>query len=227
MTLPLVKSFHFLRFGVLCLTTVLVLALVMAFSVLAQEPPPPAVSAAAPVSALPTPPARGLLLAPLLDGPKVYSEITGAKKTVLVPAYQDTIGTRIYSAKAWGELGVKWEDYVREAMVHADALIEAIQPEIVRNPSGVAEYAILQSEDPYLTSVLFSKKFLAKFSDTFGKELQVVPLARGRIYVFPALGRPISEYGLADEFANQLVPLTLEVFLITRDGAKVIGEIER
>lgn len=186
----------------------------------AQAPPSDA-------AALPAPPKRGLMLAPLLDGPKVYSEITGAKKTVLVPAFVDTIGARIYGSQEWSSLGMTWEEYVREAMTHADALIEAIRPEIVRSPSGVAEYAILQSDDPYLTSTVFSKKFLPKFSEIFGRELQVVPLARGRVYVFPAQGRPISEYGLAEEYANLLVPLTLEVFQVTRDGAKVIGEIAR
>lgn len=172
-------------------------------------------------------PARGLLLEVLVAGPKVYSEISGAKKTVLAPAYQDTIGTRVYTAKSWAALAVPWDDFVREAMVHADALIEKIQPEVVRNSAGVAEYAILQSDDPYLTSTLFSKKFLPKFTEIFGKELHVVPLTRGRIYVFPAQGRPLSEFGIAEEYANLLVPLTLEVFQITKDGPKVIGEIIR
>ena len=62
-----------------------------------------------------------------------------------------------------------------------------------------------------------------------GKSLYLVFIDRYVIYVFPAVGGTLEDYGpaLVDEFQSTPLPVSLEVFFLNDDGLRVIGELSR
>src|SRR5690606_27032057 len=94
---------------------------------------------------------------------------------------------------------------------------------------GVILYVVLADEDPFLSSVLLSPKLLESFRETLGERLHIVLVDRHRLYLFPATGGRLSDYGpaLVEEFRRTKLPVSLEVFLLDKNGYRVIGELER
>ena len=62
-----------------------------------------------------------------------------------------------------------------------------------------------------------------------GDSLHVMLIDRHIVYIFPANGMPITDYGsaLVDEYRKARLPISLEVFLVDDYGFRVIGELER
>jgi len=159
-----------------------------------------------------------------------YHEIPeNARRTQLVAAYRWDYGLRYYDEATWTAAGWDWPKFREKAMVVADALAERVKPELIRDPRGVIEYGLVVDPDPFLTSVLLSKKFREKFTDTLGDALHIVILDRNRIYLFPVTGGHLQDYGpsLVAEFREAPLPVSLEVFLLDEKGLRVIGELSR
>ena len=169
----------------------------------------------------------GVLFASPSDDPGVHAKVNGAKKTVLAAAYEWEYGVRLFSPAKWKEQSYEWNAYLRNASREADRLVEKIEPIIHRDSRGVIDYAELTSEDPFLSSVLLSRKLIPKFERDFGPRLYAIVLDRYRIFLFPADGGKLEAYGtaLADAYRETDRPVSLEVFLIDANGALVIGEI--
>ena len=91
------------------------------------------------------------------------------------------------------------------------------------------DYALVLSDDPFLSSILFSRKLLPYFEAKLGKRLRVAVPDRTTLYVFPADGGKLEGYGpaLVEKFEEARYPVTLEVFLVDETGVRVIGELER
>ena len=79
--------------------------------------------------------------------------------------------------------------------------MEIIEPMVVKDERGVVKYAYIKDKDPFLTSIIFSKKLIKKFRSSLGDSLHVMLIDRHIVYLFPANGMPITDYGpaLVDE----------------------------
>lgn len=173
----------------------------------------------------------GLLLVSKASLPKVYAPVTGAKETVLAPAYAGKYSIRLYSLEKWQTDGLAWEGFQAAAIKRADSLVDTLEPEFKRDPRGVLDYAVLRHESPWLSSVLLSRRFLPRFEREFGERLHVIVLDRHQLYVFPADGGKLDSYApaLADLYHDESVirhPVSLEIFLVDDSGIRVIGSIE-
>jgi len=170
---------------------------------------------------------RGLVFEGKAENPKVFSSIDGAKSTMLVPAYEWEYGVRLFTKESWNELGVEWNAYLAQAVALADSVVEKLEPEWVRDPRGVINYAILKSDDPFLSSVLISKKLQPLFKDKLGENIHVVIPDRKTLYLFPAEGGKLSGFGpaIVEKFKKSRNPVSVEVFLLNSEGYKVIGEL--
>ena len=169
----------------------------------------------------------GVLFASPSDDPGVHAKVNGAKKTVLAAAYEWEYGVRLFSPAKWKEQNYDWNAFLRNASREADRLVEKIEPVIHRDSRGVIDYAELTSDNPFLSSVLLSRKLIPKFERDFGPRLYAIVLDRYRVFLFPADGGKLEAYGtaLADAYRETDRPVSLEVFLIDANGALVIGEI--
>ncbi len=174
-------------------------------------------------------PRSGLLFESKIENPKVFSAVDGAKRTLLVPAYEWEYGVRIYTKETWKELGVEWNDYVNGALKVADTIVKNLKPEWVRDHRNVINYAILQSDDPFLSSVLLSKKLHPMFKEKLGENIHIVIPERGTLYLFPAEGGKLDGYGpsIVKRFKTSKNPVSVEVFLLTADSFRVVGELEQ
>jgi len=161
--------------------------------------------------------------------PDVFIRVEGAKKMVMVPVQEWDYGVKLFTAKKWRQKAYDNAKYRRNAEAVADAVMESVKPELVRDSNGVVLYAMIRGEDPFLSSILLSGKFLPQFKKTLGESVQVVILDRSLIYVFPVSGGRLDEFGaaLAEQYQATKQPVSLEIFLVDKSGFKVIGNIER
>lgn len=155
--------------------------------------------------------------------------LENSRKTQLVAYYEWDFGVRPFTEKVWTERGLTREKLIPLAQTLAAELIPALKPEMVRDSRGVILYAILADKDPFLTSALLSPDLIERFRETLGDRIHAVLVDRHRIYLFPATGGLLQEYGpaLVEEFRQTPLPVSLEVFLIDDSGYRVIGELER
>ncbi len=160
---------------------------------------------------------------------EIVSKLEGAKKTQLIPAYEWDYGIRLFSKAEWEKRGYEWENFVSIAKKTADTLADKLEPDLIRDSRGVIDYALVTSEDPFLSSVLMSPLFGKKFKDTLGDQLHVVIVDRHILYVFPASGGKLNDYGAAvvEKFKSAELPVSLEVFQVDEKGFRVVGELER
>ena len=171
----------------------------------------------------------GIIMEGSFESPDVSKELKGAKSTQMVASYEWDYGIRPFSNELWAERGLSWEILERQTEQIADKLLEEVTPKIVRDDRGVVEYIILRSEDPFLTSVILSDKLIPAFEEMLGDRIHAVLPDRHRVYLFPATGGTLKEYGpsLVNEFLDAELPVSLEVFLIEKAGVEAIGELER
>ncbi|NLT69296.1 MAG: hypothetical protein GXX91_01215 [Verrucomicrobiaceae bacterium] len=187
--------------------------------------------AALPLAAEPDAPARriGVIFEGGFEKAEVTTPIRGARHTQLVACYEWDFGVRSFTQEIWESRALDWDTLLPAARAVADRIVERVEPELVRDARGVILYAILADEDPFLSSVLLSPKLLESFRDTLGDRIHVVLVDRHRLYLFPATGGHLADYGpaLVEEFRRARMPVSLEVFLLDEQGYEVIGELER
>jgi len=171
----------------------------------------------------------GLIFEGSFEGPEVARLPEGAKLTLLVPFYEWDYGVRPFTREKWDSEGLTWDRIVQVGTQVADAVVESMEIELVRDDREVIELAVVRSEDPFLTSAILSPKFPARFRETLGERLQVVLIDRYALYVFPAVGGALADFGpaLVDKFDETAFPVSLEVFLVEESGVRVVGEISR
>ena len=171
----------------------------------------------------------GLLFEGHFEKIDIASRVEGAKKTHLAAAYEWKFGVRLFTDESWKKRGLDWETFSFKAAKLADHLAETVKPSYVRNARGVIDYAIVQSEDPFISSAITSPNFLKKFANTLGNKIHVVIVDRNVLYVFPASETTLAGFApaLVEIFKKTPMPVSLEVFQVDKNGFRVIGEIER
>jgi len=174
-------------------------------------------------------PARrmGIIIGGAFEGAEVTRTPAGSQKTLLIASYEWDYGVRYFTEKTWTDRGLDWSKFLPAAQKVADDILEEIEPEFARDSRGIIEYVILHSEDPFLSSVLISPKLTEKFGESLGDRIQAIVVDRQMIYLFPATGGKLQEFGrsLVDAFQQAKLPVSLEVFLINESGARVVGEL--
>jgi len=159
----------------------------------------------------------------------ITGPIEGAKNTKMAAQYEWSFGVRPFTKKTWNERGLEWETFLPVALEVADTVAAKLQPKLVRDHRGIVLYAIIADEDPFLTSAILSPKLLERFKESLGDRIHVLLLERNRIYLFPATGGTLEEFGpaLVEEYRQAQFPVSLEIFLLDQEGFRVVGELER
>ncbi len=171
----------------------------------------------------------GVLFDGVYDKADISRKIKGAKNTQLVAAREWNYGVKHFSKEEWAKRGMKWETFFVAAKIHANEIIDRLEPKLVRDSRNVIEYAVIRDKDPFLSSIIVTPGFLKIFADTLGDNLHVVIVDRNLLYVFPAAGGKLNEYGpaIVNAFRSAPMRVSLEVFLVNKQGFSVVGELER
>lgn len=176
-------------------------------------------------------PARriGIIFGGAFEALDITGPIEGAKTTKMAAQYEWSFGVRPFTKKTWEERGLQWETFFPIAREVADAVATKLEPRLVRDHRGIVLYAIIADEDPFLTSAILSPKLHERFKESLGDRIHVLLLERNRIYLFPATGGTLEEFGpsLVEQYRQAQFPVSLEIFLLDREGFRVVGELER
>lgn len=176
-------------------------------------------------------PARriGIIFGGAFESFDITGPIEGAKTTRMAAHYEWDFGVRPFTRKTWEERGLDWERFFPLALQVANTVATKFEPKFVRDHRGIVLYAILAEEDPFLTSAILSPKLHERFKESLGDRIHVLLLERNRIYLFPATGGTLAEFGpaLVEEYRRANFPVSLEIFLLDREGFRVVGELER
>lgn len=170
----------------------------------------------------------GVMLAPSFMGYSVSQEIEGAKSTVIVPARIGRSGLEVIGETLWTKEEADWESWMSESKKSADQLVEEMEIEWSKDENEVFLYASIQSENPLLSSVILSEKFLPIFKERFGASVLVVIPNRSTIFVFPRFASKLDDYGgaLANRYRESVSKVSLEIFEVDEKGCRVVGVIE-
>jgi hypothetical protein len=82
---------------------------------------------------------------------------------------------------------------------------------------------------PALENVTVTRSEEQRFRETLGDRIHAVLLERNRIYLFPATGGALAEFGpsLVEQYRRSRFPVSLEIFLLDGGGPRVVGELAR
>ena len=171
----------------------------------------------------------GVIFGGAFEALDITGPIEGAKATKMAAQYEWSFGVRPFTQKTWAERGLAWETFFPVARDVADDVATKLEPRLVRDHRGIVLYAIIADEDPFLTSAILSPKLHERFKESLGDRIHVLLLERNRIYLFPATGGTLEEFGpaLVEEYRQARFPVSLEIFLLDREGFRVVGELER
>jgi len=168
-----------------------------------------------------------LLIEPKFMKPAVSFPISGAERTVMVPAYLDEENQPVYFTKQKFEaLGVGLAAFLKQSL--ANATDKKVKAEFVRDEKQVVRYATLQSENPLTATMVLSPNFLKMFADVFGDKPLVALPNRYTVYIFPKLASDYRNYAdmVISDYKNSAYPVSLEVFEVSPAGLKAVGTYE-
>ncbi len=167
-----------------------------------------------------------IFLEPKFMKPEAAFPIPNANHTVFVPGISEGTEVKLLSRAEFDALGVSWEEFKKRAALNAEAALDAMRPEFVRNKKRVITYATLTSAEPFMTTVLLAPGLREKFAEVFGAKILVVLPNRYAAYIFPALASEYRDYApmVRDAYRATPYPVSLEVFEVSAEGIRAIGE---
>jgi hypothetical protein len=178
----------------------------------------------------PARPAKGtplLLIEPRSMRPDVSVMVPGARDTVFSAAYQGALGARHYSRDGFGKAYPDgWKVFFEGAKTAAAEHLKSLKPKMVRGRNKVIEYALLQSDHVLTPTVILAPEFASMFAETLGDQLLIAIPDRSTVIVFPKLagGLQKNREGLSDLFEDAVFPVSGEVFELTKDGIRAVGD---
>lgn len=145
---------------------------------------------------------------------KVRRKIEGSERTIL--ALVRIKDGEIYAAEGGHDrvLNIAMKKIDSEAAQTAEAVLDSIKPQFVRDKNGVIQYAILESAGPLTASCVLAPGFAEKFADTLGPDLLVALPNRNQLLVFSrqdqAFAR-MSEF-IISGYLGSNYPVSREIF---------------
>ena len=167
-----------------------------------------------------------LLIEPAFMHPEVSFPISGARRTVLVPAYMGDGDLHYFSKKEWDSQGLTLDAFSARAAQNATE--KKVTGELVRDHNKVVQYASISSEDPLTATMVLDPGFLKKFKDIFGATILVAIPDRFTVFVFPGLASEYKDYSplVIRTYHDSAYPVSLEVFEISASGIRAFGVFE-
>ncbi len=166
---------------------------------------------------------------PAYEGTGLSEPIEGAQKLHSVPMREWKYGLRPIDPELWESRSLKQENVWAETETLAEQLLLAAEMIEHRNEKKVLTHLELRSKDPLFSSILYAPSLRMEFADYLGDEFYLIPIETTRFYLVPALSRTLEREGadFVKEFQDADAPLALEVFLITKDARRAIGELQQ
>jgi hypothetical protein len=155
-----------------------------------------------------------------------WMKIPGAQKTGWIPLIYEEGGARVLSKEEFAALGVSMEDFLKRAGEGSASVLAGLEPEVIRDERGVAQFALLSSIDHTAGTVLNAPELEKRFGSLFGDEIYVAVPSLDVVLVFPALAGPHEKFSERVLFAykNSAYPASLELFSVKEGKVQAIGD---
>lgn len=174
-----------------------------------------------------------LLVEPSFLHASLQQKITGAERTVIVPAWlikknngEETVtllepGYQTLSEK-------KMVHFVAQARANLSAELAKLSPKFLRDEHGVIQVAILESPHPVTASTILAPDFAAHFTTIFGPELLIAIPSSNRVYIFSKLLPPMNSIApeIRDDYKLSLTPISTEFLELSQGQLQAIGSFD-
>ncbi len=167
-----------------------------------------------------------VLIEPKFMHPEVAFPIPDAERTVLVPGWLADGELHYFSKAQFDALKTSWAAF--QAKSRENRTDNKVKANLARGAKKVIEYAAITSDSPLTATAVLSPDFLKKFADVFGAKLLVAIPNRYTIFVFPSLATNYRDYApmILSAYHNSAYPVSLEIFELSADGLRSVGEFE-
>ncbi len=148
--------------------------------------------------------------------PPVQIPIPGTEKTLVTPVFIDGDRVTYVPTAEYEDNPSGIDDLARQ---NASEDLATLEPRFVRDNNDIIQFAVMDSDQPFVASTVLAPDFIEKFQTTLGPDLLVAIPNRYRIYVFPALASrfaDIADAVLAD-YDFTAYPISKEVFRVRPD----------
>lgn len=151
--------------------------------------------------------------------------IPGTRSTVLVPTRLKDGELLPLQRDEVIPLGVTREKILRDARANASKVLARLTPRYVRDANKVIQYAVLESDDPLLTSAVLAPEFSQRFAKTLGENPIFAIPNHSRIFVFPRLApAPLNIPDLLFvEYQSTPYPVSRDLFVQRKGKLIAIG----
>ncbi len=169
-----------------------------------------------------------LLIEPRFMRNKAAKPVKDSQKTDIVAARISTFGPEVLQPEDFKELGLEWDAFAAKAAATATSHFKSLKTKIriFRDSRGIAEYAVLETnDDPLVASSVFSPEFLQFFKKSFGDRFLVAIPDRTTIFVFPRGMDTFKEFGpdITNRYLSATYPCSLELLELDKTGLRAIG----
>jgi len=174
-----------------------------------------------------------LLVEPSFLHAPLSQKITGAERTVIVPAWlikknngEETVrflepGYNTLSEK-------KMEHFVKQARTNLSAELAQLSPKWIRDEHNVIQVALLESPQPITASTILAPDFAIHFTTVFGPDLLIAIPSANRLYVFSKLVSPLNKIAptIRDDYKLSLAPVSTEFFELSHGQLRAAGSLD-
>ncbi|MEM0895448.1 MAG: hypothetical protein AAGJ79_01090 [Verrucomicrobiota bacterium] len=182
-----------------------------------------------PGTLVPAPTPHALILEPKFMGSKQFVLLPQSKETGFVPARWDGERLEPYSREEFRALELPWKRFFEHAVEAMELFIASLEAKYYRDANEVITHGVVESEVPFLASVIASPAFRDRFSSTLGTEFFVVAPNRSTLILLPKSANNLAEIQevASHTFEISTYPVSLELIEIKKDGIRVIGKFDR
>ncbi len=170
-----------------------------------------------------------LMVEPAFMRPGFPTAIAGSQKTLIAPAIVRGDIVIFLDDDQKDALGIKLDSVQRIAALNASEELAKLTPKMIRDPQGVIQAAVIDSDRPVVAATTLAPDFIAKFEAILGPDLLVAIPNRYRVYVYPALASKFEATASAviNDYRLTPYPVSQEVFrVLPGGGLEAIGTFE-
>jgi hypothetical protein len=151
--------------------------------------------------------------------------IPGTKTSVLVPSRLEEGEVLPLQRDEVVPRQVTRAGILASARSSASEVLKRLTPRYVRDSNQVIQYAVLESNDPLMTSAVLAPEFSGRFAETLGPEIVVAIPNHSRIFVFPRLS--LAHQNFSDlifvEYQSTPYPVSRDLFALRNGKLIAIG----
>lgn len=116
----------------------------------------------------------------------------------------------------------------RKSIARARALLEKLDPVVLRDSHGVVTALLFRSDDPTLSSILLVPELENRYADMLGPSCYAAVPNRWAVFLFPRLASNVRAYSteILSLYHNNAWPISIELFELRGGKLRSVGTFQ-